>query len=113
MNSYFVGFVAAPTQRGQTIVMLHTYLQVGLTEGYKRKKQGMVTIQPNYQIYTSDKKYPVYTAKVHLKNNLQYVECVFYDYKLEKWFPLQGERGHSFYFWSFQKHNSGLTGTVW
>ena len=24
---------------------------------------------------------------------------------LEKWFPLQGERGHSSYFWSFQKHN--------
>ena len=25
--------------------------------------------------------------------------------KLEKWFPLQGERGHSSYFWSFQKQN--------
>ena len=24
---------------------------------------------------------------------------------LEKWFPLQGERGHSSYFWSFQKQN--------
>ena len=24
---------------------------------------------------------------------------------LEKWFPLQGERGNSSYFWSFQKHN--------
>ena len=25
--------------------------------------------------------------------------------KLEKWFPLQGERAHSLYFWSFQKQN--------
>ena len=24
---------------------------------------------------------------------------------LEKWFPLQGERGHFSYFWSFQKQN--------
>ena len=24
---------------------------------------------------------------------------------LEKWFPLQGERTHSLYFWSFQKQN--------
>ena len=24
---------------------------------------------------------------------------------LEKWFPLQGERAHSLYFWSFQKPN--------
>ena len=23
--------------------------------------------------------------------------------KLEKWFPLQGERAHSLYFWSFQQ----------
>ena len=23
--------------------------------------------------------------------------------ELEKWFPLQGERAHSLYFWSFQK----------
>ena len=30
---------------------------------------------------------------------------------LEKWFPLQGERGHSSYFWSFQKQNreEGMT----
>ena len=28
------------------------------------------------------------------------------DPLLEKWFPLQGERGHSSYFWSFQKHNT-------
>ena len=24
---------------------------------------------------------------------------------LEKWFPLQGERLHSLYFWNFQKQN--------
>ena len=24
-------------------------------------------------------------------------------YLLEKWFPLQGERAHSLYFWSFSK----------
>ena len=27
------------------------------------------------------------------------------DNILEKWFPLQGERAHSLYFWSFQKQN--------
>ena len=25
--------------------------------------------------------------------------------QLEKWFPLQGKRAHSLYFWSFQKQN--------
>ena len=28
-----------------------------------------------------------------------------YIYKLEKWFPLKGERGHSSYFRCFQKQN--------
>ena len=30
-----------------------------------------------------------------------YGEC----FKLEKWFPLQGERGHSSYFMCFQEQN--------
>ena len=29
---------------------------------------------------------------------------------LEKWFPLQGERAHSLYCWSFQKQNREVGG---
>ena len=27
--------------------------------------------------------------------------------RLEKWFPLQGELGHSLYFWSFKQNTEG------
>ena len=38
-----------------------------------------------------------------------YLVCI-YDVLLEKWFPLQGERAHSLYFWSFQKQNREVGG---
>ena len=39
----------------------------------------------------------------NLKSTIRF--RVIYIYILEKWFPLQGERGHSSYFRCFQKQN--------
>ena len=36
---------------------------------------------------------------------LSFTINIYINIILEKWFPLQGERAHSLYFWSFQKQN--------
>ena len=36
--------------------------------------------------------------EMHIKENLVYDKHTGKYHKLEKWFPLQGERGHSSYF---------------
>ena len=44
------------------------------------------------------------TTTLQLTSELETIYCLKLG-KLEKCFPLQGERAHSLYFWSFQKQN--------
>ena len=55
-----------------------------------------------YMVITSKKNLPFYYILSQTNILLDSTRPILL-LLLEKWFPLQGERGHSSYFWSFQK----------
>ena len=91
----------------QVIYSYYTDLSVFLlklmTDFYKINKALVFSIQPGKQ-FIFELVLPGGTLAV--ENCKIIPPCVL----LEKWFPLQGERVHALYFWSFKKQNRKVGG---
>ena len=71
----------------------------------ERQQQQTYQFTQGYNIFSSRVQVNHLTLTFIIHNIYIYIYIYIHVYILEKWFPLQGERGHSSYFWSFQKQN--------
>ena len=58
-----------------------------------------------YPIYDNTYFHKIFEGVFKNLASVEHKVRIIMIYKLEKWYPLLGERVHSLYFWSFQKQN--------